>query len=62
MADERCAHCGIRFGFGTKVTGEPPLHLRCAQGIAARSGAPATHPINDPAAAQQLAGQRTDKQ
>jgi hypothetical protein len=61
VADERCHHCGVRFGFGTRITGEPPMHLRCAQSIAARSGAPATHPINDPAAAQSIANSR-DKQ
>jgi hypothetical protein len=61
MADERCHHCGARFGFGTKVTGEPPMHLRCAQSIAAQSGAPATHPINDPAAPPQATGQHGDK-
>jgi len=61
MAEERCHHCGVRFGFGAKITGEPPLHLRCAQAIAARSGAPATHPINDPAAGLQFAGHRGDK-
>ena len=49
MADERCNHCGIRFGFGSKITGEPPMHLRCAQNIAAQAGTPATHPIHDPA-------------
>jgi hypothetical protein len=51
MADERCGHCGGRFGFGTRITSEPPLHLRCAQTIAARSGGPATHPINAPGTA-----------
>jgi hypothetical protein len=61
MADERCHHCGIRFGFGTRITGEPPLHLRCAQSIAARDGAPATHPIHDPAAGQDLTTHRGDK-
>jgi hypothetical protein len=61
VADERCHHCGVRFGFGTRITGEPPMHLRCAQSIAARSGAPATHPINDPAAAPSTANSR-DKQ
>ena len=61
VADERCHHCGVRFGFGTRITGEPPMHLRCAQSIAARSGAPATHPINDPAAAHGIANSR-DKQ
>ena len=57
MADERCHHCGVRFGFGTKITGEPPLHVRCAQTIAAASGAPAEHPIHDPAAAHNVPGQ-----
>jgi hypothetical protein len=61
MADERCRHCGIRFGFGTRITGEPPLHLRCAQSIAAQDGAPVTHPIHDPAAAQNLTTHRGDK-
>jgi hypothetical protein len=37
------------------------MHLRCAQSIAAQSGAPATHPINDPAAASGIANTR-DKQ
>jgi len=57
IAEERCGHCGIRFGFGTKMSGEPPLHLRCAQSIAAANGAPATHPINAPASAP-VAGQQ----
>jgi hypothetical protein len=61
MADERCHHCGGRFGFGSKITGEPPLHLRCAQSIAARSGAPAEHPIHDPAAAHNVAGHPGDE-
>ena len=61
MAEERCNHCGGRFGFGTKITGEPPMHLRCAQTVAAKSGAPVTHPINDPAAPQHVAGHRGDK-
>ncbi|HKN14389.1 MAG TPA: hypothetical protein VJX68_14455 [Candidatus Binatus sp.] len=61
MADERCSHCGVRFGFGTKITGEPPLHLRCAQSISARNGAPATHPIHDPAAGHHVAGHQGDK-
>ena len=51
MADERCHHCGMRFGFGAKITGDPSMHLRCAQDIAARRGAPATHPINARSAA-----------
>ena len=49
MAEDRCHQCNGRFCFGTKITGEPPTHLRCAQAIAASSGAPATHPINNPA-------------
>ena len=61
IAEERCHHCGVRFGFGTRITSEPSLHLRCAQSIAARSGASATHPINDPAAAHSIANHR-DKQ
>jgi hypothetical protein len=61
MADDKCHHCGGRFGFGTKITGEPPLHMRCAQGIAAASGAPASHPINSPAAGHHVAGQHGDK-
>jgi hypothetical protein len=61
MADDRCHHCNGRFGFGTKITGEPPMHLRCAQQLAARSGAPAEHPIHDPAAAHNTAGQTSDK-
>jgi hypothetical protein len=56
MADERCHHCGVRLGFGTRITGEPALHLRCAQTIAARSGAPSTHPIHDPASGAQPGG------
>ena len=61
MADDKCHHCGGRFGFGTKITGEPPLHLRCAQSIAARSGAPVEHPIHDPAASHNIAGHPTSK-
>jgi hypothetical protein len=61
LADERCHHCGVRFGFGTRITGEPALHLRCAQAIAARNGAPATHPINDPTVSPHFTGQRGDK-
>jgi hypothetical protein len=61
MAEERCGHCGVRFGFGARITGEPPLHLRCAQAVAAKSGAPASHPINSPAPGHQPAGQSGDK-
>lgn len=61
VAEERCHHCGVRFGFGAKITGEPPLHVRCAQSIAAQSGAPAEHPIHDPAAAHTVAGSTGDK-
>jgi hypothetical protein len=61
MSEERCVHCGVRFGFGSKITGEPAMHLRCAQTIAARSGAPATHPINNPAAAHPVGDYRGDK-
>ena len=61
MAEERCQLCGGRFGFGTRITGEPPLHLRCAQTITARNAGPATHPINDTAAGHQPAGHRGDK-
>jgi len=48
IAHERCAHCGGHLGFGTKITGDPSLHLRCAQAIAARDGAHARDPINEP--------------
>jgi hypothetical protein len=51
----------VRFGFGAKITGEPPMHLRCAQGIAARSGAPASHPLNAPATDHHHLGHRGDK-
>ena len=61
MSEEQCGHCGRRFGFGAKITGEPSLHLRCAQTIAVRSGAPATHPINDPAAGHQFTDHRGNK-
>jgi len=61
MADDKCHHCGGRFGFGTKITGEPAMHMRCAQSIAARDGAPASHPIHDPAAAHNAATHRGDK-
>ena len=61
LAEDRCHHCGGRFGFGARITGEPPLHLRCAQSIAARDGAPATHPINDPASDQHVTGRHGDK-
>jgi len=55
MAEERCNHCGTRFGFGARITGEPPMHVRCAQVIAAQSGAPAAHPLNAPVAGPQPA-------
>jgi len=61
MAYERCGHCGSQFGFGAKMTGEPPLHLRCAQYLAARDGAPASHPLNDPATGHHPASHRDDK-
>ena len=61
MAEDKCHHCGVRFGFGTKITGEPALHLRCAQSIAARDGTPATHPIHDPAAGHHVPGHHGDK-
>jgi len=61
LAEDRCHHCGGRFGFGARITGEPPLHLRCAQSVAARDGAPATHPINDPASDQLVTGRHGDK-
>jgi hypothetical protein len=35
--------------------------VRCAQDIAARDGAPATHPIHNPAAAPNIASHRGDK-
>ena len=41
IAQERCAHCGGHLGFGTKITGDPSMHLRCAQ---------AHDPINEPLA------------
>jgi hypothetical protein len=62
MAEERCGHCGTRFGFGVKMVGDPPLHLRCAQTIAARDGAPASqHPLNDPATGHHHPVHRDDK-
>jgi hypothetical protein len=61
MADERCHHCGGRLGFGTKITGEPPMHLRCALGVAARSGTSAAHPMNDPAVGHRHAPHHGDK-
>jgi hypothetical protein len=62
IAEERCDHCGGRFGFGTKITGEPAMHMRCAQTIAARNGAPAAHPINEPIGGGHLpAGHHGDK-
>ena len=48
IAHEPCDHCGGFLGFGTKITGEPSMHLRCAEGIAATYGAPARDPINEP--------------
>jgi hypothetical protein len=39
IAHERCNHCGVILGFGSKITGEPAMHLRCAQ---------ARNPINEP--------------
>ena len=42
IAHERCHHCGVILGFGTKITGEPAMHLRCAL---------ASNPINEPIAA-----------
>jgi hypothetical protein len=36
LADHRCPVCGIRFGFGTKITGEPPSHLRCVMSETAK--------------------------
>lgn len=64
IADERCHHCGGRLGFGTRITGDPAMHLRCAQTIAARAGAPAaTHPINEPSAGDNHStGHHGDKQ
>jgi len=57
IADERCPQCSNRLGFGTRITGEPPMHMRCAQSIAARSTGPAAHPIHEPpAAGHHLAG------
>lgn len=63
IAEERCHHCGGRLGFGTKITGEPAMHLRCAQAIAARDGVPAaTHPINEPTpGSDHAAGHHGDK-
>ena len=54
IAHERCHYCGGVLGFGTRITGDPAMHMRCAQTIAARNGAPAVHPINEPAAGAHL--------
>jgi|HubBroStandDraft_1064217.scaffolds.fasta_scaffold994138_1 hypothetical protein len=48
LADDRCAHCGIRLGFGTKITGEVAVHLRCAQQEAARHHEPAADAAHQP--------------
>ena len=48
IAYERCNHCGGFLGFGSKITGDPATHLSCAQAVAARYGAPARDPINEP--------------
>jgi hypothetical protein len=42
LADDQCAHCGVRFGFGARITGDPPVHMRCA----AAAAAPAAHTAN----------------
>ncbi|MFZ1888449.1 MAG: hypothetical protein WAU33_10485 [Candidatus Binataceae bacterium] len=31
LASERCPQCHMLLGFGAKVTGTPPMHLRCAR-------------------------------
>lgn len=31
LALARCPHCRMLLGFGAKVTGWPPMHLRCAR-------------------------------
>jgi len=32
----RCAHCGQMLGFGTRITDDPPMHLKCHYAAAAR--------------------------
>jgi hypothetical protein len=32
LAEDHCAHCGLALGFGGRITGEPPVHARCAAG------------------------------
>ena len=44
IAHERCNHCGVILGFGSKITGEPAMHLRCAQAIAQHD--PISEPIH----------------
>ncbi|MGH7779296.1 MAG: hypothetical protein ACREQR_05685 [Candidatus Binataceae bacterium] len=41
LASQRCPECRTLLGFGSKVTGSPPMHLRCAHriGIAADGAA-----------------------
>jgi len=46
IAQERCAHCGGHLGFGTKITGDPSMHLRCAQAIAATAHDPIHAPVH----------------
>jgi hypothetical protein len=62
FAHDRCDHCGVILGFGSKITGEPSMHLSCAQSLAARYGAPVRHPINEPITAGHVfAGHRSIK-
>lgn len=46
LALARCPHCLMLLGFGSKVTGTPPMHLRCARTTDAGGGSdlPARHP------------------
>jgi hypothetical protein len=31
LAFERCPRCFMHLGFGARVTGDPPMHARCAR-------------------------------
>ncbi|MHB8382763.1 MAG: hypothetical protein ACYDC3_10565 [Candidatus Binataceae bacterium] len=39
LAAARCPQCRMLLGFGAKVTGTPPMHLRCARTSGIADGA-----------------------
>ncbi|HYB90102.1 MAG TPA: hypothetical protein VEC38_03560 [Candidatus Binataceae bacterium] len=54
LAARRCPQCLRLLGFGAKISGDPPMHLRCAGEFAAMQLA------SDPALARGARGSRNN--